>query len=530
MKRFLKSFAATSAIALCFAVSSIAPANAQSKDELVWGDTLPSGLDPHVVYDVYMQTFMLNTYDGLYRYLGNPIELVPWLATSHEVSDDGMTWTFNLRQDATFHDGSPLTADDVVYSFKRLLEIGRGPSGALAPVLKPENITKVDDSTVQFLLNEPYAPFLATLPLVSIVNQELVTANEVNGDNGTAWLASNEAGSGAYIFDPDTYVPQEKVDLKRNKTHFYGWSDNADPIDVVRAYPVKETSTRVLALMRDDIQATDGYLPPDQVAKIDSTDGVSVRRDESMRVMVIRMNNSKPPFDNINFRKCVSYAFQYDGFINVVLKGLVSRNSGPIPNNLWGVPEDATGYTYDPDAAKKYCDKAREEGAPLDRTLEIHIQSELDQTTQAAQLLQQGLSEYGVNVELVASTWASLTSSTGSAESSPDMWVHWVSTYFVDPENWIGQMYDSSFHGTWKASSWYKNAKVDELLRQGRKETDRNKRNAAYGEAYKIIVDEAADLWIYNTIALRGVSDRLTGIKFSPVGSGAEFRWMSLAD
>ncbi len=400
----------------------------------------------------------------------------------------------------------------------------------MTPVLKPENVTKVDELTVQFVLDTPYAPFLSTIPLVAIVNEDILTEEEVDGDWGTAWLASNEAGSGAYAVDAATYRPQEIIDLARNEDHFYGWDDNDDPIDIVRAHAVQETSTRVLALLRGDIDGTDGYLPTDQVDRVREAEGVHVAEDESMRIMVIRMNNARPPFDNLNFRKCVSHAFQYEGFIDIVLKGMVARNPGPLPGNLWGVPEDAVGYEYDPEKAQEFCDAAREEGVDLDRPLEIHIQSSLDQTTQSAQLLQQGLADVGVDVELVAATWANLTSSTGSVETTPDMWVHWVSTYFVDPENWIGQMYDSQFHGTWKASSWYSNPEVDELLATARTETDQETRADAYSEAYRKIVDDAVDIWIYNTVALRGVSDRVEGFKFSPIGSGSDFRWMSLTD
>jgi peptide/nickel transport system substrate-binding protein len=108
------------------------------------------------------------------------------------------------------------------------------------------------------------------------------------------------------------------------------------------------------------------------------------------------------------------------------------------------------------------------------------------------------------------------------------MWVHWVSSYFIDPENWIGQVYDSQFHGTWKASCWYKNDKVDALLREARRLDDQDKRQALYEEASRLVVADAADIWIYNAIELRGLSNRLRGFQFNPIGSGADFRTMSL--
>lgn len=515
---------------LLAATTCLAGSMVHAQSTIVWGESTPKGLDPHVVYDVPMQLFMLNAYDGLYRYVGNPPELTAWLADSHTVSEDGLTWDFTLKPGITFTDGTPMTADDVVYSFQRLLELGQGPSGGLTPVLQPENVSKVDDLTTRFVLDKPYAPFLAVIPLVSILNSKVVMEHEVDGDKGTAWLASHQAGSGAYILDPETYKPLENVDFARNENHFYGWDDNPNPVDVVHVPTISENSTRILSLLRGDIDSTDGYLGADHTAQIEGSDNAHVQRDESMRIMVIRMNNQKAPFDNVDFRKCISYAFNYSGFIDVILGGQVARNVGPLPGNLWGVPEDVAGYSFDMDKAKEHCDAAREAGVEMDRDMKIHIQAHLDQTTQVAQLMQQGMDELGLSLEIVGDTWANVTSSTASVDTTPDMWIHWVSTYFVDPENWIGQMYDSQFHGTWKASSWYTNPEVDTLLRQAREETEQAARAELYKDAYRIIVDEAADVWIYNTVAQRGLSNRIENFKFSPVGSGADFRWISVSD
>ncbi len=247
-----------------------------------------------------------------------------------------------------------------------------------------------------------------------------------------------------------------------------------------------------------------------------------------MRIMIIRMNNRKAPFDNVNYRRALSHAFNYKGFISGVLKDYAVRNAGPIPANLWGAPKDLPPYDYNLDKAKELVAKAKAEGAPVDREIEIHIQQHLAQTTQAAQILQQDLRKVGINLKIVPNLWPQLVASTAKPETTPDMWVHWVSTYFVDPENWIGQMYDSQFHGTWKASCWYKNEKVDHLLREARRLADQDKRRALYEEASRIVVSDAADIWIYNTIELRGLSNRVHGFRFTPIGSGADFRFISL--
>jgi ABC-type transport system substrate-binding protein len=102
--------------------------------------------------------------------------------------------------------------------------------------------------------------------------------------------------------DPATYRPQELADMPRNAEHFMGWSHNPRPIEMIRARPILETTTRVNALLRGDIDATGSYLP----------------------------------FDNVTFRRCLSMAFNYRGFISGILKDYAVRNGGPIPKNLWG--------------------------------------------------------------------------------------------------------------------------------------------------------------------------------------------------
>jgi len=513
------------------AVLAVAPnARAGQPGVLATGDNLPANLDPHQIFDVPMQFYSLNTYDNLYRYEGNPPQLKPWLAESHSVSPDGLTYEFKLRPGVKFHDGSEITADDVVYSFKRVLALGKAPAGAFKPVLKPENVAAPDKYTVRFVLDHAYAPFLAAVPIVMAVNPRAVKAHETNNDWGAAWIASNAAGSGAYQLDASTYRPLERVDLKRFDGHFMGWSDNPKAPKEVQILPTRETSTRVLALLKGSVDLTDSYLPTDQVERIQKAKGVHIEKNTSMRVFVLRMNNKKPPLDNVNARKCFAHAFNYDGFINEILKGYAVRNPAPMPNNLWGYPKDVSGYDYDLKKAKAFCDKARAEGAPIDRPIEIHIQSQLEQTNQAAQLLQSDLAEIGVNLKIISDTWANITTNTAKAESTPDMWVHWVSTYFVDPENWVGQMYDSQFLGTWKASAWYHNPKVDDLLRKARTTVSQAERAPLYEEATRLIVADSPDIWVYNTVEIRGVSDRVRNFRFSPVGSGGEMRWIELVN
>lgn len=524
-----RQFSVLGASAFLAAVVDVQTAGAQTNDNtLISGDTITQNLDPHQLQDVLMLNYAQNAYDTLFRYQDNPATLVPWLAESADLASDNLTWTVKLKPGVKFHDGSEMTADDVVYSFKRVLTFGMAPSGPFSGILLPENVTSPEPGVVQFVLERPYAPFYSALPTVYIVNSRLVAAHEENGDMGKTWLLSNEAGSGAYKLVADRYAPQQRIFLERFEDHFMGWSDNAKPIANFDFRPAAEATTRLLALLNGTIDLTEADLGADAAARIESSNRAHLRRDQALRTFVIRMNNAKPPFDNINARKCFAHAFNYDGYIETIMQGTAKRNGAPMPATLWGMPDDLQVYDYDLDKAKEYYDLAVAEGAPMDQPIEFYTYAIRELSIVTAQVFQADLAKIGVDLKIVNSQWANILSMTASPETAPAMWCHWVSAYYVDPENWLGAMYDSKSHGTWKAASYYRNAEVDELLQKARSVADQEGRQAAYAEAIRKIVADSPDIWVYDGIDVRGVANRVQGLKYCPVGGGLEARWMSL--
>jgi peptide/nickel transport system substrate-binding protein len=503
-------------------------ADAADPTTLVSASGLPANLDPHQVFDVAMQGLILNAYDMLYHYQNDPPELQPRLATGHTVSEDGLVWEFQLRPGAKFHDGSDLTAEDVVYSFKRVLALGLAPAGAFLPILSPDKVTAPSQSVVRFELKTAYAPFLSAMPIVAIVNSRVIRAHEKDGDWGKSWLASNGAGSGAYRIISENYRPLEYLDLEINENHFLSWNHNPKPVRRIAHRPTKETSTRILALLNGSIDWTDTNLPADRVDEINASKIAYVQKDLVMRTFIIRMNNTKPPFNNLNARRAFAHAFNYDGFIKDVLGGYATRDPLPMPDILWGAPKDVKGYDYDLAKAKEYVVKAAAEGVPMKRVFELHVQSENEQCVQSAELFQADLAQIGINLKVVGDIWPNLVGNVKTPETTPDLWVHWISAYFVDPENWVGQMYDSQFHGTWKASCYYKNPEVDALLRKARSTLKQEERAPMYEQAIRQIVADSPDIWIYNSMLLQGINKRVKGRRFCTVGQGAEMRWVSL--
>lgn len=475
-------------------------------------------LDPHVVFDVGRAASRINFYDGLLRWVDNPPKMIPWLAESYTASDDGKTWTFKLRQGVKFHDGSEMTAEDVLYSMERMLATKKGASSLFLPIIMPGSTKAPDKYTVVFTLKEPSAIFLSTVPEILIVNSKLVKKNEKDGDWGQAWLAKNVASTGSYKLK--RYDPAIGFVGERFKEHFAGWGPKS--FDEIEFRTVLETNTRVQGLIKGDIQGTDGYLPYDQILRLKEAKNVQILEQESMRVFYFNIHNGRGPMSDVHFRRALAYAFDYDGFIKDILKGAVSRNAGPNPNNLWGSPKDLKGYTYDLEKAKAELALVKE---PI-RPITIGTLAGFSETEQAATLLQNGAKKIGIDIKIESAPWPVIQSRMQDREKNYDMVPLWKSTYYVDPNNWVGEMYASRYIGT-RNTSYINDPEMDKWLDEALAISDQEKRRVLYEKAVTKATEQAFGIYVYNTRWYGPYAANVAGIRFSPIGSGQDMRWAS---
>ncbi|MFC4667992.1 ABC transporter substrate-binding protein [Seohaeicola nanhaiensis] len=512
-------------LAVCAALAFAAPTFGIAKDRYVHANNSAyDTLDPHTVRDVARVASRLNFYDGLYRWVDNPPQLIPWLAKDHTVSEDGKTWTFNLRDDVTFHDGTKMTAKDVVYSFERMLGLKKGAGSLFLPMIDPGNTVAVDDYTVAFTLKEPSAIFAALVPDILVVNSALVAANTKDDDMGQGYLIDHVAGSGSYMLQ--RYDPARGFIGERFAEHFAGWGEKY--LDEIEFRTVLETNTRIQGLMRGDYQGLDGYLAPDQVERLREDPNVQILEEESMRVFHFAVHNGRAPMDDKNFRMVLTHAFDYDGYINEIMKGTVARNPTIVPGNLWGAPK-VPGYTFDLAKAKEYLDAYKAEHGEEIRTLKIGTLAGFSETEQAAALMQNGLAQLGINVEIESSPWPVINSNMQNPETMPDMVPYWKSTYYADPNNWIGEQYGSRYAPTRNVSD-YHNAEVDAMLEKALIITDQAERAKLYEEATTQVYNDAAGVWIYNTKWYGPYASKLKNVRFCPVGNGQDMRWAYIED
>lgn len=500
-------------------------ARAQGNPALIWGGNLSRTLDPHTVFDVPSAFTRCNLYDSLYDYAGEPPEPRPLLVAETKASADGRTFDFTLRGDVKFHDGTPMTAEDVVYSFQRMLTLRRGVAPAFTSFLKAGNISATGANSVRMVLDRAYAPFMSCLPMVAILNKRLMQANTVNNDWGEAWIAGNDAGSGAYRVVPGSFRALQTLDMEAVADYWRGWPQ-PKPIRSVLCRPVADDATRLLAVERGDIDTTHSYIRPDQHDRVRRGNGLRLVEEPQFRTFQLRVHNGKEPFNNLDFRKALSYAFPYDLFINRMLRGTVERSPGPLPVSLWGHPRDLQGYRHDLDLARRHLDAARRAGANVTKEITFTALVGFDETEQAAQLLQSELRRIGVTLRITKAVWANVVQLTQNEETSPELWSHWGSTYYIDPDNWIGTFYSKDALGSQRGSTWYRDDETERLIQAARSTLDRAERQRLYEAASRRLVDAAADVWIYNSKAYRAVRTRIKGYRPGAVGDGVDLREM----
>ena len=451
-------------------------AQAASAGTLVRSDGQPQNLDPHQVFDVPMMGYALNTYDTLYRYEGNPPQMQPWLAERpHRLGRWPGPGTFTLRQGTRSS-----TTGQRRDRGRRGVQLpaacspwARAPASAfLADPEAGARDARRTPATVRFQLERPYGPFLSAIPIVAIVNPARHQAEREGRGIGappgsrptrpgrarTGWMP------GKLHADRAAGPPPESPD------HFYGWADNPKPVETVLYRLAHETSTGVLGLLNGSIDMTDSYLPTDQVEQIQASKTARVEKATSMRVFVIRMNNSKPPFDNLNARKCVCPRLQlHAGSSTDILKGYADRDGTPMPNTLWGYPEGRGGLRVRPRQGPRLHEEGDGGGcadeAPGGDPHPVPVGA--DQPGGAT------VPERPGKASASTSRWSATPGPTSRATPArliPRRTCGSTGSARISSirRTGSGQMYDSQFAGTWKASSWYKSAAVDGLLRQAR--------------------------------------------------------------
>lgn len=467
-------------------------------------------LDPHVRYDWSTRMVQQAVYDALVKYEGDPAEIKPWIAKSWETSEDGKTWTFKLVENAKFHNGDPVNAEAVRYSFERGLKLNKGVAWMLKDFLAPEGVSVVDDYTVKFELRAPYAPFLSFLPWWFIVNPGEVQANEVDGDFGEAWLTENAAGSGP--FKLGRWEPNVLYELQAVADYWKGWPQGENrPAGVIYRI-IREPSAQRASLQRGEVDIVEG-LTSDDYVQIANVPGIEIQDHKGMTTFGIKFNTQQGPTADINLRKAIAHALDYDALVQIY-NGAASLQTSPLPDGMRGHIDVADIPRQDLDKAKEYLAKSEHPEGGI--TLEyVHVAG-LEEARRIGLVLLDNLKALNINVEIKPEQWPNMVANGARVETSPAMTSVYVTPISTDPDA-VAYQYHKNSWGQYYAMAFYDNAEVSKMIDDARASTDWDERADLYAKIQTQIVSDQPEVFGMLQNRRWAHRDYLKGFQFSPV-------------
>jgi len=466
-------------------------------------------IDPSVKYDWSIRMMQQALYDALVKYVGNPPEIVPWLAERWESSPDARTWTFHLVRKARFHTGDPVTAEAVRWSFVRTLRLNAGPAWMLSDFLKEDAIKVLDDYTIQFTLTQPYAPFLSFVPWWYVMNPKQVLAQEQSGDLGQKWLTDHEAGSGPFRikrWEQGVLYEIEAVD-----GYWKGWPSK-DHVGGVILKIVREAAAQRAALLRGEADIVEG-LSADDFDQVARMPGIVVPNHPGMTTFGIKLNTQKAPTKDPNLRKALAYAFDYEALLKIYNGNAVLQTS-PFPNATRGHIGVPGFYRQDLARAREFLAKSAYPQGGIELEY-VYVQG-LEEERKMGLVLIDNLARLGLRLKLVPLTWPNMVARGAKVDTSPEMMAVFTTPVSTDPDA-VAYQYHKNSWGKYYGSAFYANDGVWALIERARTVARWEERAPLYAEIQKRIAADAPE--IFGMLANRrwGMRDYVKGFVFSPV-------------
>ena len=443
------------------------------------------------------------------------LSLTPDLAESWEVSADGTVYTFHLRENAKFHNGKPVTAQDVIYSWERAaspaLESGTVLTylGDIVGIKEMVNgqvehasgLIALDDHTLQVTIDapKPYFLYKLTYPTAFVVDQENVESGQdwYRRPNGTGPYRMNEwkrFESIVYEANPDFYLGKPSIPY----VVYQLYSGEG-----VRLYESGQID--ITGISRSD---ADRFLDPSEPMHHELVSGVNLCTG------YVTFDTTRPPFDDVNVRKAFSMAFDRQKYIDVVLDGHALPAEGLYPPGLPGFNTALKGLPYDPEQARQLLKQSKyggPEGLPPVVFTDAGFGSYIGPDVAAmAEMWQQNL---GVTITVENLEPNYFSDRIYAGDHGQLISGGWCADY-PDPENFADVLFHS---GSPQNSGGYSYPALDSLLEQARVEQDVNKRMAMYQQAEQMLVDDAAALWTTHSLSYELVKPYVKGYTFTPI-------------
>lgn len=474
-------------VALASWLVSTAAAQAPSGSIVIAQGTDAASLDPQLQNDAFSTSVLSNIFDTLV-YRNADLELVPGLATSWTLVDD-TTWRVTLRDDVTFHDGTPFTAEDVAFSLTRPLD------EALASPLRSrfsviEGVDVIDATTVDVRTTAPYPLLPARLSEWFMVSKAYVEAND------QATLSVTPMGTGAYRFV--SWVKDDRLELVANEDYWRGTPSIAEVV----FRPIPELSTRVAALQSGDVDLVTN-VPAFRRAEVDGAANLDVRDVPSTFFQYVALDGTKNPvLADVRVRQAIQYATNVEEIVEFLFDGAARRIAVPLAFGTFGLDTSIEPYPYDPERARALLAEA---GYPdgirfaLDAPVGRYAQDK-----ETAEALVGQWAQVGIDVDLNINEWSvQLTKYRAGTELTDAHFMGWGTSTFDADDVFFGAF------ARQPTKNNYENAEVTDLVLRARSSMDPDERAELYAQAQRIVYDEVPWLILFQQVDLYGVRSDL---------------------
>ncbi|GAA3349101.1 ABC transporter substrate-binding protein [Lysinibacillus sp. FSL M8-0216] len=450
----------------------------------------PDFLDPHKATASISYQMIMNLFEGLMAPETNG-SLKEGLAESYEVSEDGLTYTFKIRQGVKFHNGDDLTMDDIQYSFDRLM----GKNGGEKMSNNFDNVASTeapDASTFVIKLKEPNSNFLYSLT----ARQSAIIPKSNDGKHN-----ENPIGTGPFAFVK--YAPGTNLELKKNDNY---WQEGLPYLNKVTFTFQSDDQAAIMSLMANEVDLTS--VPWHRVSEVEG--GYNLTHQNNNSSLIITFNETKAPFDNVKVRQAINYAISKSDIIDSVFAGYavpLGSNMSPAMGDFQKKGLESM-YKRDIEKAKALLAEA---GYPDGFKTKITVSSHNDMYSNIAQIAVANLQEIGIDVEIEVVEWGiwldrvyfgrdyemTTIDLTGRA-SAYEVLNDYISTN--DSENFF----------------LFKNDEYDKIMTDVLKETDQAKQIEYYHRAQEILAEQATAVYIADYQIVWGADKQVTGLKSYP--------------
>ena len=471
-------------------------------------------LDPSVEYSNGIMVLQ-NVYETLTHYNPETGEVEPLLATSWESNEDGTVWVFQLRDDVTFHDGSKMTAQQVVNSFNRTMELGQGGAYIWDAVLESNGgkVEATGEYEVTITCGYPVA-----VDLITSAGYAAYVMSDSVIEQSTEWFNDgNDGGTGPYTI---AQASGDTVVLKAYEGYRGGWNDNQYKNIMLRQVP--ESSARRQMMETGECQITSELSNTDLAAMQQLTDKVYTQQFETFNNIIMFLNTQTEPCNNADFRRALAYAFPYEETVNEVLKGNANQSTGMVPEGLWGHSDEVFQYSCDLEKAAEYLEKSGVDTEGL--TIDVTYISSYDEYASALQIFQSNLRQLGINLELRGMEWDQQWAQAQNTdpENRQDLFIFIWWPDYPDPVSWFSSLLHSEDNIVYNLS-YLEDAELDALIDDAivKTVTDREGAEADYIAAQQLVAENAYVLNLYDQVHTFVISNTIQGVNENPAYSQA---------